>query len=108
MTTDNRITLPTDISPNNYRLSLSPDMEKFTFGGESLPQNIPHSLPVLSYIYLVPQRIYKIVSMDFKHYHQLRYLKLLVSQVAKPLLEQEQYPLCCQFLSRKSPWLLRF
>ena len=34
MTTDNRITLPTDISPNNYRLSLSPDMEKFTFGGE--------------------------------------------------------------------------
>ena len=34
MTTDNRITLPTNISPNNYRLSLSPDMEKFTFGGE--------------------------------------------------------------------------
>ena len=34
MTTDNRITLPTNILPNNYRLSLSPDMEKFTFGGE--------------------------------------------------------------------------
>ena len=34
MTTDNRITLPSGISPNKYRLSLSPDMQKFTFDGE--------------------------------------------------------------------------
>ena len=34
MTTDDRITLPSDISPNKYRLSLSPDMQKFTFDGE--------------------------------------------------------------------------
>ena len=34
MTTDNRIALPSGISPNKYRLSLSPDMQKFTFDGE--------------------------------------------------------------------------
>ena len=34
MTTDDRITLPSGISPNKYRLSLSPDMLKFTFDGE--------------------------------------------------------------------------
>ncbi|SVB44769.1 uncharacterized protein METZ01_LOCUS197623, partial [marine metagenome] len=34
MTTDDRITLPSDISPNKYRLSLSPDMQKFTFDGK--------------------------------------------------------------------------
>ena len=34
MTTDDRITLPSGISPSKYRLSLSPDMQKFTFDGE--------------------------------------------------------------------------